>query len=386
MRKFGLLTMCLLGTLLTIAQTQKVKKYVTIELFSNTFCGLCAFYDPPAIATYLQKKADVHLITIHPDVPFDDCPFYNANPTDNVARKIYYNVTATPRTFTNGTQLNLGNDLITETLIDNNNGEYSPLRIEIKETNLFNLKDVKVNVESFDTPPTGNLRLYVANVVELVNFNAQNGLTEHHNVLWQFLTSENGDAITPAGAGESITRSYQYDINNLSHSSFEANQVYTIAFIQNNDTKEVINSGSSKDIIIDADIANTDCGAAEGSIDLNIKGGNDNYSIFWEHGATTQNISNLTEGTYTVVITDTSGSSVANQFTVNCCAASVYVGNPFSGGMPVFDEIYQSAGTITSDASINRDTEFIAGERIILQSGFSTNNPYNFTARIANCN
>lgn len=362
------------------AQNQQVKKYITIELFTNTWCGLCAYFDPPAIDTYMQNKASVHLISVHPNVPYAACPFYNANPTDNLARRTFYgSFNSTPRTFTNGTQENRNADMITQSLIDANSGQYSPLRIEVIENGFFTSKTVDVYVKSFATPPSGDLRLYVANVVELVDFEAQNGLTEHHNVLWQFLTSENGDAITFTDLDQTVSRTFQYNTNNLSHESFEGNQVYTIAFVQNNNTKEIINSGSSKDIIIDATITDTTCGVADGAIDLDIRGGTGNYTIFWMEGGNTDSINSLTEGTYTVVVTDNAGASVTNKFIVNSMEDLTLEDDHN------VDRVYQAGSSITSTASIFADIEYKAGERITLDEGFTTNNPFDFNVEIEGC-
>ena len=363
--------------LLSIAQTQQVKKYVSVELFTNTWCGLCAFYDPPAIETYLANKADVHLISVHPNVPYPQCPFYNANPTDNLARRTYNAVSGTPRTFTNGTQQNTGSGMLTQNLIDSNIGQYSALRIAVSESGFSTTKTVTVNVKSFETLPAGDWRLFVTAVVELVNFDAQNGLTEHHNVLWQFLTSENGDPITPAALNGTVSQTFQYDTNNLTHSSFDANQVYTIAFIQNNNTKEVINSGSSKDIIIDAAITPPTCGETDGNVDLNISGGSGNYGIFWAQGAFTETINNLAEGTYSVVVTDNLGASVTNQFTIGCCTENLNLQGNQSN-----DEVYKASKTITSTAIITADIEYKAGQRIQLNNGFTTKIPNNFSVKI----
>jgi gliding motility-associated-like protein len=53
---------------------------------------------------------------------------------------------------------------------------------------------------------------------------------------------------------------------------------------------------------------NVNCfGGNSGSINLNVTGGTSPYSYNWSNGATSQNISNLSAGTYTVTITDANG-------------------------------------------------------------------------------
>ncbi len=48
-------------------------------------------------------------------------------------------------------------------------------------------------------------------------------------------------------------------------------------------------------------------GLGDGSISLNVSGGNSNYTYLWSNGATTPSISNLIAGTYGVIVTDGNG-------------------------------------------------------------------------------
>ena len=318
MKRYALTLLVLSSTFMGLqAQNQTAQKYIPVELFTNTWCSLCTTYDPPATNTYLNNKKSVHLITYYPSVPYPQCPFYQANPIDNNARKNYYNINSTPRTKMYGTINGSATTLLTQSNIDSNYGDDSPLRIEVLESGPSTNTAVTVNVKTFDTVPTGDLRLYVAAVVEYTNFNAQNGLTEHYNTLWQFLSNENGDAITPASLGNANTYTYNYNTNNLTHTSYMASEVYVIAFVQKNNTKEVINSGSSKDIIVDAIITDAACGSANGAIDLNISGGETgSYNIAWSNGMQIEDISNLAPGNYTVVVNDGANAETYSTITV----------------------------------------------------------------------
>jgi hypothetical protein len=56
------------------------------------------------------------------------------------------------------------------------------------------------------------------------------------------------------------------------------------------------------------------CGTGDGSISLSITGGSSPYSFSWNNGSDTQNLSNLSSGTYTVTVTDANGCVVTAVF------------------------------------------------------------------------
>ncbi|MEO8151221.1 MAG: gliding motility-associated C-terminal domain-containing protein [Bacteroidia bacterium] len=76
---------------------------------------------------------------------------------------------------------------------------------------------------------------------------------------------------------------------------------------------------------------NVSCyGGNNGVIDLAVNGGTLPYSYLWNNGATTQNISNLAAGTYTVTVTDANGcTTTVSGIAINQPGASV-TANPVS--------------------------------------------------------
>jgi HYR domain/Secretion system C-terminal sorting domain/SprB repeat len=68
-------------------------------------------------------------------------------------------------------------------------------------------------------------------------------------------------------------------------------------------------------------------GVNDGSVSTNPSGGMAGYTYLWSNGATTQNISNLPPGNYSVSITDANGCVVVRTVTVNAfdCALSVSI-------------------------------------------------------------
>src|SRR5690606_7894655 len=70
-----------------------------------------------------------------------------------------------------------------------------------------------------------------------------------------------------------------------------------------------------EDLVITADIVPIACfGESTGGINLTVTGGIAPYSFLWNTGATTQNLSDLPAGTYTVTVTDDAGVSLTQSF------------------------------------------------------------------------
>ncbi len=73
-----------------------------------------------------------------------------------------------------------------------------------------------------------------------------------------------------------------------------------------------------------ASVTNVGCfGASSGSITLNVAGGIPNYSFVWSNGATTQNVTNLAAGSYTVTITDSYGCTKDSSFAITQPATGI---------------------------------------------------------------
>jgi len=99
------------------------------------------------------------------------------------------------------------------------------------------------------------------------------------------------------------------DLTNLSEGD------YTCTITDNNGcsistpTFTVINEGGTL-VLDNIDLDNEVCGNANGEIELFVSGGTTPYLFLWSTGATTQDISNLSAGTYSATISDANGCEI----------------------------------------------------------------------------
>lgn len=70
--------------------------------------------------------------------------------------------------------------------------------------------------------------------------------------------------------------------------------------------------------IVEGDVVNVDCeGAATGKVYLIVEGGTVPYTFSWSDGSTNQDLNNVVAGNYSVAITDATGCSVTESYTIN---------------------------------------------------------------------
>lgn len=215
-------------------------KYELVEWFTNTYCGICSSRNP-ALRSVYNQYSNLHRITIHPSVPYPQCPLYNFNKEDNEARKNYYGVGGTPTLFINGIRSSNSAGLFESDIQDQQN-QVSPIAIEVVEQ-VGSSRSAKITIKSQGGVPDGNYKLFVALLEESVDLTAQNGETEHYDVLRKFLSSAEGDDFEMPEAGESSEVEYEYSVPNGVH----PDRAYVLAFVQDITSRAILNSGTKFD-------------------------------------------------------------------------------------------------------------------------------------------
>ena len=134
-----------------------------------------------------------------------------------------------------------------------------------------------------------------------------------------------------------------------------------------------ITGTTTSNLSISGITTDADCnGASTGAIDVTIAGGQAPYAINWNTGQTSEDLSNIAAGTYSVTVSDASGQSVSQSFTVgepsaislttsstnetvagsNDGSASVSV----TGGTPGYDYLWSNSETTASITNLSPGT------------------------------
>ena len=82
------------------------------------------------------------------------------------------------------------------------------------------------------------------------------------------------------------------------------------------DTVTFTVTGTAGNLSVNGEVSNPLCSSPNGSIDLNVTGGNEPYNYLWNDGSTDGLRENLLEGTYTVTVTDAAGCTASATFTL----------------------------------------------------------------------
>ena len=244
MQKLTFLLPALFATLLANAQSP-VKRYVTIEHFTNSRCSICASKNPAFYNTIDDYPNDIHHISIHPSVPYNTCVFYLANTAENNALTAIYGISGTPRVALNGVLAAPSSQLLPLATLQAQLNQTSPLLVQVNETT-GNSRTATIRLRTQAAIPGGTYKLYAAIVEKTINQVTPNGEGVHHDVFRKMLTPMNGVDYTPAALGQEVTFSYNYDIAN----NWNASEIYVLAYVRNTATGETLNSGTRFDPII----------------------------------------------------------------------------------------------------------------------------------------
>lgn len=231
----------------SVAGFSQSPKQVVIEHFTNTKCSICASRNPGFYSVLANYPQVIH-IAYHPSAPYQNCYFNLQNKPENDARTNYYNTYgSTPDYFLNGKQLPSANPAINTTTIDTALNQFSPVEVRAYEE-LITTDSIKVTVTVKTTGATSlsTVKLFTGVAEEPVNYNASNGETVHHDVFRKALTAPEGNFFALPSLNDSVVFTFYYQVL----SGWNINNLHTMALVQRDDTKEVLNADNSERVVV----------------------------------------------------------------------------------------------------------------------------------------
>lgn len=249
MKKNYIFILSALILLMPFVSNGQAKKLIMFEHFTQASCGPCAAQNPAFQAVYVKNKQNCNHVAYHTSWPGVD-PMNAANKPEVQSMVDLYAVGGVPDMEANG--VNIGSPTaVTQALIDQAGS--SPIRIFVKDTSDGSgLHNVHVKIVSLTEVPAATyiLRAMVAEEeVVYATPPGSNGEKEFPNVFRKFINPAGavGDAYVPAAVGDVV----EYDFSYTVAPTWVEAQIYPIVYVQNTATKEIIQSGTSRDELVE---------------------------------------------------------------------------------------------------------------------------------------
>jgi len=263
-------------------------------------------------------EEEVIHIAYHNQLPLPIDTFYKDNIPENRGRSDYYNIRNSPSLVLNGKVLAPTRPLYKGSDVPTILQQTSPLKLNVSHYKRDGNFNVEVNAELSQNLPNTNYKLYIA-VVEKEILYCTYFEYVFDNVFRAFVKEGNGVDFNLKEAGTTENYVKKISINE----NWEYSMLYAVAFVQNTETKEIVNAGTSK--IVDkgeasrfsndafkltSRVYHSRCGSPTGSIFLGVCVDTapiefpENVTYKWSSGDITQNLIDVPPGNYTVEIKD----------------------------------------------------------------------------------
>ncbi len=225
------------------------ERKVLLEEFTSSTCGPCAANNPTIDAFVHNKFDSLVAIKYHMNWPSPgNDPMYLYNPTQATDRRTYYGVNAVPTVIMDGVvrpdyPYTLPNSL--PDAFNSRKTKGTPVNLSVINTRMAGdtiRADITLNISS--NLPAGQyfLRVHaIERVIKYPNPPGTNGEKDFYDVFRRAFPNSQGIQIpTNAGTYYYVVK-YPLDMNVWVDSS-----IYTAVFVQNDATKEVLNSAKSR--------------------------------------------------------------------------------------------------------------------------------------------
>lgn len=213
------------------------KRMVLVEEATNASCAPCAQQNPAFQAYLNENLKDVIPVVYHASWPGGNDPMYLKNTGMNNKRVGYYGFGGVPAIAVNGEALGAPSNVSTG--VSKWKDMNSPITLEVFETRTDKKMDITVNIAT-DEAISGKLRIVVCEQYHYYDNAGNNGEKDFYYLARKMLPDNDGvDISLEAGGTDNFIESYTIDDH------FNADRMYVVAYIQNDDTKEVLQASTN---------------------------------------------------------------------------------------------------------------------------------------------
>lgn len=242
----------LLGIVLFIASgvSAQSQRLVLCEHFTQASCGPCAVYNPAFNDMLNDNHTKIVSIKYQTNWPGTD-PMNVQNPAPVATRVSYYGVSGVPSTRMDGGAGYSGSPAnMTQAQINSRYNVVSPFKIDVDYQFTPTQDSIICHARIECTQAvTGPLVAHIAVIERAIYFNSppgSNGEKEFEGVMKQMLPNASGTTLNTTwnvGDVQDITYSWAIKSINSGGTIYDFNQLACVAFVQNETTKQVLQTG-----------------------------------------------------------------------------------------------------------------------------------------------
>lgn len=228
-------------SILSFGQSQR---FVLFEEFTSASCSWCAYFNP-GFNTLMNNNSDkCTSIKYQSNFGFD--PMYNHNKEDANSRNSYYNVSGYPDAVMDGNVFHGSPGSVTQNMINARNAIPSPFDLSINQSFSPGNDSIIVTIQGKATQAvSGNLVAQCVVIEKHIHFNSPpgtNGEKDFYNVMKKMLPSASGSTLASSYLPDDyFVLRFAWKLANV----YSNNELSVVGFIQNNQTKEILQSANT---------------------------------------------------------------------------------------------------------------------------------------------
>ncbi|MFC2092939.1 T9SS type A sorting domain-containing protein [Bacteroidota bacterium] len=240
-----LIAFLFLSVMIYSTSYSQAPRKMVFENWTSSTCPPCASNNPQLRAWIASHWDNLVCVSYHVGWPSPgNDPMYLYNPTQSYDRRYYYGVNSVPAGYTQGISYVVGSPFPFSSMSDLYNfytAQSIGTRVIVTDTRIPpDSNKVNISVTNFTSLPTGNYYLRVMVVEHWIVYQSPpgtNGETIFSNVFRRSLPTSLGTAL-PTTAG-----THNYEFRYKIDPVWQDTSIYTMAFIQNDVTHEILTAG-----------------------------------------------------------------------------------------------------------------------------------------------